>query len=134
MRKLIFVVLACLASPAALFKTQVHVLSTPSLSHFTCIVARIAYDTLEREDPKALKQANELLEILKIRSHGEHINKEGRYPFVECATLADDIKYIGGGWQSDWHFTDIPWFDQGGRPEDYPEFKADPKNLTSVIP
>lgn len=53
-----------------------------------------------------LTQANELLRWLPHPS-----DKEKSYPFVECATLADDIKYIGGGWQSDWHFVDLPWFD-----------------------
>ena len=99
------------------------------------IVARVAYETLLREDPTALQTATDLLKTLRIRGHGEqHTLKEGRYPFVECATLADDIKYIGGGWQSEWHFTDIPWFDQGGSPDDYPEFRQDPQNLTSVLP
>lgn len=60
--------------------------------------------------------------------------KERDYPFVECASLADDIKYRGGGWQSDWHFVDKPWYDQGGKAEDYPEFKINPTNLTLIIP
>lgn len=35
------------------------------------------------------------------------------HPFVECATFADDIKYNGGAWQSDFHFVDVPYVDQG---------------------
>ena len=88
---------------------------------------------MKQDDPSALERANELLDILKMKSHGMHNDKEGKFPFVECASLADDIKYIGGSWQSDWHFIDKPWYDEG-KPEDYPEFKSDPKNLTSVIP
>ena len=71
---------------------------------------------MEEEDPNALKQATDLLNKFNLRSHGQHFNKEDQYPFVECATLADDIKYIGGSWQSDWHFTDIPWFDGDATP------------------
>lgn len=32
--------------------------------------------------------------------------REVDHPFVECATFADDIKYHGGAWQSDFHFED----------------------------
>lgn len=69
-----------------------------------------------------MKKANELLSFLNDYSpSGFHSLKERRYPFVECATLADDIKYRGGGWQSDWHFIDQSWFDDGLKPEDFPE-------------
>lgn len=98
-------------------------------------MATIAYHKLKADNPKALDNANELLQVLTRESpSGFHSKKEGDYPFVECATLADDIKYRGGGWQSDWHFVDLPWFDEGGKPEDYPEFELKPKNLTLAIP
>jgi hypothetical protein len=61
-------------------------------------------------------------------------SKERDFPFVESSTLADDIKYVGGGWQSEWHFIDLPWFDQGGGQDLYPDFKQNPSNLTYVIP
>jgi hypothetical protein len=32
--------------------------------------------------------------------------REEDHPFVECSTFADDIKYHGGAWQSDFHFED----------------------------
>jgi len=32
--------------------------------------------------------------------------REVNHTFVECATFADDIKYHGGAWQSDFHFED----------------------------
>lgn len=32
--------------------------------------------------------------------------REVDHPFVECSTFADDIKYHGGAWQSDFHFED----------------------------
>jgi S1/P1 Nuclease len=59
---------------------------------------------------------------------------EKDYPFVEAAPFADVIKYKGGGWQSNWHFVDIPYFDQGGNMNDFPDFKLDPKNISEAIP
>lgn len=50
---------------------------------------------------------------------------EGQYPFVECATFADEIKAKGGSWQSGWHFIDTPNLDEGGSISDYPGFKFD---------
>ena len=92
------------------FKSESHLLSKRYLSNMT-IVAKIAYDKLEKESPKALARANDLLSALSDKHLSHHNEKEGDYPFVECATLADDIKYTGGGWQSDWHFVDNPWYD-----------------------
>ncbi len=62
---------------------------------------------------------------------GFHTRKENNYPFVECAALADDIKYRGGSWQSDWHFIDMPWGDADVVASPPP---PNPKNLTLVIP
>ena len=63
------------------------------------IVARIAYDKLQREQPEVLAKANAMLQELADESPtGFHTRKEGQYPFVECAALADDIKYRGGSW------------------------------------
>jgi len=61
-------------------------------------------------------------------------SSERDYPFVEAAPFADMVKYKGGGWQSGWHFVDIPYFDQGGNTQDYPDFKEDMKNITLAIP
>ena len=38
---------------------------------------------------------------------------EDQHAFVECSTFADDIKYHGGAWQSDYHFVDIVYVDEG---------------------
>ena len=38
---------------------------------------------------------------------------EGDYPYVESATFADDIKYHGGAWQSDFHFVTNPFIAEG---------------------
>jgi len=41
------------------------------------------------------------------------------HPFVEAATFADDIKYGSGNWQSEQHYVDTPFLDQGGSMEDF---------------
>lgn len=61
------------------------------------LVARIAYNILERENPKALEDATELLRVYSNK-FPYYTKFEGEYPFVECATLADYIKYRGGSW------------------------------------
>ena len=38
---------------------------------------------------------------------------EGDHAFVECATFADDNKYHGEMWQSDFHFKKIPYIKDG---------------------
>lgn len=73
-----------------------------------------------------------LLEVLR-KSDKSLTNKENLYSFVECSNLADDIKGNGGGWQADWHFIDLPWFDEGGSSKDFPEFKNSDKNLDTSI-
>lgn len=56
------------------------------------LVARVAYDILERENPHALEGANEELAILKGHSTIQALGSESDYPFVECAVFADTIK------------------------------------------
>lgn len=51
----------------------------------------------------------------------ELVYREDMYPYIECATFADDIKYHGGAWQGDFHFIDYPFIDQPGKTiADYP--------------
>ena len=65
--------------------------------HF--FVARVAYDQLQfsKEGQSALDKANSLLSIY-AQAHPEMIVSEGAHPFVECATLADEIKTKNGTW------------------------------------
>jgi hypothetical protein len=49
-------------------------------------------------------------------------------------TLADDIKYHGGAWQSDWHFVDRPYFLNGEINDSEVSLDFKPENLTSIIP
>ena len=59
---------------------------------------------------------------------------EGSYPFVECATFADEIKAKGGRFQSGWHFVDTPYLDEGDKIDNYPNFKFDEFSIEKVIP
>jgi len=58
--------------------------------------------------------------------------KEGKHPMVECVCYADDIKYKGGVYQSQWHFLNIPYFDEGGDIDDY-RFKYPKHNITEAL-
>ena len=60
--------------------------------------------------------------------------KEENYPFVECASFADDIKSKGGNWQAEWHFVDNPYIDDGSSITDHPNFVFNVENITLVIP
>jgi hypothetical protein len=78
----------------------------------------MAYDLLQEKSPASLSKANDVLAVLH-EADPDLTYKEGNYTFVECVTLADDIKYHGGGWQSSWHFVDTPYLDEGGSIDDY---------------
>ncbi|CDW80239.1 single strand-specific [Stylonychia lemnae] len=111
---------------ASCFKGEVHLL-----------IARIAFDKLSVDNPQSIEKAEQLLQTL-TKSYPSLTEKEKNHPFVECATLADDIKYKGGSWQSDWHFTDIPWFEkdmQSTKDSNHQDIsKSNPENLTAVVP
>ena len=68
---------------------------------------------MQSEAPEALKAANDMLSVYS-KSNPSMTKLEGDYPFVECATFADEIKAKGGSFQSGWHFIDTPYLDQGG--------------------
>ena len=74
--------------------------------------------------------------LLKVYSSANPsmTNLEKSYPFVECATFADEIKSRGGTWQSSWHFVDTPYLDQGGSINDYPGFVFDKDSIDKAIP
>ena len=52
-------------------------------------------------------------------SHPELTTDEGDHPFTESANFADNVKGQGLSFQSDWHFIDQPYLDQGGSLDDY---------------
>ena len=92
----------------------------------------MAYDHLEKYNPDSLDKANQILNVLD-KSDPKLTEKEDKYPFVECATLADTIKFRGGRWQSDWHFINFPYLDQGGNIDDFGDYGATPHNVTAAI-
>ncbi|TNV81471.1 hypothetical protein FGO68_gene15787 [Halteria grandinella] len=80
------------------------------------ITARIAYDHLLLTNPAIIAKAEHLLAGLSIFT-----TFEGDYPFVECATFADEIKDEGFEDQSHWHYVDTPLFAEGYSAQVYPE-------------
>jgi hypothetical protein len=93
------------------------------------LVARVAYELL---DETTIANVEEILAVLKA-SDPSWTHLEGSHPFVECVTFADDIKYKGGGYQSNWHFIDTPFLDQGGDISDFPDFKQDEHTVVEAI-
>lgn len=96
------------------------------------VVSRIAYEKLLQENTAALNKANALLSV--ATQENPTLNPaENEHPFVESSTLADTIKYAGGGYQSEWHFIDFPYLDQGNSINNYPGFKLADQNITGAI-
>lgn len=50
------------------------------------------------------------------------------HAFVESSTFADDLKYHGEMWQSDFHFKTLPWIEEG-QESDY-DIQSSTRNLT----
>lgn len=95
------------------------------------MVTRIAYETLSKQNPTVLAKVNSILAALP-KTHASLVKDEGSYPFVECATWADDIKGNGGAFQSSWHFVDTPFLDEGGSLSDY-TFKVDTVDVVDAM-
>ena len=93
------------------------------------LTARIAYDILQKENPSVLAKAEALLDKFSDYSTQKH---EDKYKFVECVTWPDDIKRIGGGWQSNWHFDDQPIIESGSAAEVAPKY--DTHNISLAMP
>ena len=96
------------------------------------LVARIAQDIMEKTSPETLDAVLDLLKPLKANDAG-YTKAEDKHPFVECAVMADNIKYRGGGYQSNWHFVDTPFLDDKQSLADYPLFKPDVFNVTQAL-
>ena len=94
------------------------------------LVANIAQNLLQQNDQESLKAAMTLLSYLKT-SDPTLTSHEDKHSFVECATFADDIKYHAGGWQSDFHFVDQPFIEEG-KESDY-KITKNPRTLTQGI-
>ena len=98
-------------------------------------MAKIAYDKLSStsQGQIALDRANDLLDVYSSTNKGMTPH-EGAFPFVECATFADEIKAKGGRFQSSWHFVDTPYMDEGDSIGNYPNFKFEEESIDKVIP
>lgn len=109
-------VLACFLSVSQAWWRNGHLMGK-SPKPFIFIVARVAYDQLAQTNPEVLDKANSMLHGLS-----DYTSFERDYPFVECATWADEIKEQGLDTQSHWHFVDDPIFEDGfNKPDWYPE-------------
>jgi hypothetical protein len=62
------------------------------------LTARIAYDILSEKSPATITNVENILKTLNS-SDPAWVKSEGKHPFVECATFADEIKGKGGRWQ-----------------------------------
>ena len=91
------------------------------------MVANIAQNLLEDRAPDALKKANKMLTYL-ANYNSTFVVHEGDHAFVETATFADDMKYHGEMWQSDFHFKTIAWIEEGEE-SDY-KLKTSPRNIS----
>ncbi len=68
----------------------------------------MAYDILQQENPSVVKKVNSILGQMPDLN-----KKEKDYPFVECATYPDDIRYSKFEYTSGWHFIDTPLYADG---------------------
>ena len=60
-------------------------------------VANIAQDLLTQNNPTVLASA--VQELVALQEYDpDLVYRENMYPFIECSTFADDIKYHGGAW------------------------------------
>jgi hypothetical protein len=60
-------------------------------------VANIAQNLLITNDQASLDAA--LTELSALQAYDpDYVYREADYPYIECSTFADDIKYHGGGW------------------------------------
>lgn len=91
------------------------------------MVANIAENLLEDKAPDSLKAANKMLTYL-TKHNSTFTTHEKDHAFVETATFADDMKYHGEMWQSDFHFLNTAWIEEG-KESDY-TIKSSIRNIT----
>ena len=96
------------------------------------LTARVAHDILQENSPQTVNDVTQVLSYLKKSDAGWTVNEKD-HAMVECATFGDFIKYKGGSYQKGWHFIDVPYFDQGGDINDYPDFQLEEYNITVAV-
>lgn len=117
-----------LVTAATAWSINGHLYRKPNNLSVKLIVANIAQNRLIEYNPDSFQYALTMLQYLHD-ADPELTYEDGDNPFVECSTFADDIKYNGGAWQSDFHFIKLPnVVDQGIYPIDQRD-----RNLTYGI-
>lgn len=58
-----------------------------------------------------------MLEVLHDYEEGKWTYREVNHTLVESSTFADDWKYRGEAWQGKYHFTQVPWIEEGDEGE-----------------
>ena len=91
------------------------------------MVANVAYNLLNERNPDSLASAEKMLAYL-TDYNSTFTTHEKDHAFVETATFADDLKYHGEMWQSDFHFLNTPWIETGSE-SDY-DVKSSTRNIT----
>ena len=82
--------------------------------------------------PESHDKVEAMLQYLWDAEGSDLMPYEDTHHFVEAATFADDIKYHGHAWQSDYHFLQQPWIEEG-EASDY-ELPTKTRYLTNAIP
>lgn len=91
-------------------------------------VASIGEKMLNETSSSSLEAAHDLLQKLTDYD-AEFTWREQDHALVECSTFADDYKYRGEGWQSYYHYINLPWVAEGDDPANY-EIRTKDKNIT----
>lgn len=110
------------------FPPQLHSSSIVSRVLTENLVARVAYDVLNQENPDVLKQA---ISVLNQDPNAYSKESDSDHRFVECATWADFVKHTEYPDTAGWHFEDLPFYD-GVNPSDT-DWKPEPQNVTWAI-
>jgi hypothetical protein len=97
------------------------------------IVSRQAEAILADEDQTSLDAALDMMVPLQ-KYYSSITDNEGDHPFTECATFADDIKGQGYSFQSDWHFINLPYYDEDGTDaSDFTDFDQGDVDVTQAL-
>ena len=113
----LFVVTAFLVSASQAWSINGHLM-----------VSNIAYNLLNERNPESLAAAEKMMTYLTDYD-SSFTTHEKNHAFVETATFADDLKYHGEMWQSDFHFLNTPWIETGSE-SDY-DVKSSTRNITT---
>ena len=103
-----------------------------NLSNLPLLVANIAKNVMQERYSASHDKVEEMLMYLWDAEGTDLMPYEDTHHFVEAATFADDIKYHGHAWQSDYHFLQKPYIAEGSE-ADY-DLPTKTRFLTNAIP